>query len=48
MFNMYICDCPFQAIDAKKVKDVMMKHVYDKCPAVAAVGKYLSDLWDNF
>ena len=32
----------FQAIDAKTIKDVMMKYVYDKCPAVAAVGMYIS------
>ena len=33
----------FQAIDAKKIKEVMMKYVYDKCPAVAAVGKGFFD-----
>ena len=37
------CEYLFQAIDAKKIKEVMMKYVYDKCPAVAAVGEYLSD-----
>lgn len=29
--------CP-QAIDAKTIKDVCTKYIYDKCPAIAAVG----------
>merc|ERR1711860_155352 len=26
------------AVDAKRIKDVCMKYIYDKCPAIAAIG----------
>ena len=28
-----------EAVDAQVVRDVCMKYIYDKCPAVAGVGK---------
>ena len=28
-------------IDAKAVKEVCTKYIYDKCPAVAGVGTYV-------
>ena len=28
-----------QAVDASTVRDICMEYIYDKCPAVAAVGK---------
>lgn len=31
-------DARIDAVDAKTVRDVCMKYIYDKCPAVAAVG----------
>lgn len=27
-----------QSVDAANVRDVAMKYIYDRCPAVAAVG----------
>lgn len=30
----------FQAVTAKVVRDVCTKYIYDKCPAVAAVGGF--------
>ena len=33
-------DARIDAIDAKVVRDVCMKYIYDKCPAIAAVGMY--------
>ena len=32
-------DARIDAVNAKTVRDVCMKYIYDKCPAVAAVGK---------
>lgn len=32
----------FQAIDAQTIKEVCTKYIYDKCPAIAAVGKDFS------
>ena len=29
---------PFQAVDAALVRDVAYKYIYDKCPAIAAIG----------
>lgn len=33
-------DICFQAVTAKVVRDVCTKYIYDKCPAVAAVGAF--------
>lgn len=33
-------DVCFQAVTAKVVRDVCTKYIYDKCPAVAAVGAF--------
>lgn len=30
---------PFQAIDAKTIKDVCTRYIFDKAPAIAAVGE---------
>ncbi|KAK0154425.1 Mitochondrial-processing peptidase subunit beta [Merluccius polli] len=34
------------AIDANTIKDVCTKYIYDKAPAIAAVGQYRSYMWD--
>lgn len=38
------CDVPlcrsFQAVTPRMVRDVCSKYIYDKCPAVAAVGEF--------
>lgn len=36
-----IFDICFQAVTANVVRDVCTKYIYDKCPAVAAVGAFL-------
>lgn len=33
-----VCCAPLQAIDAKTIKDVCTKYIYNKAPAIAAVG----------
>lgn len=35
-------DICFQAVSAKVVRDVCTKYIYDKCPAVAAVGAFFA------
>lgn len=32
-------DARIEAVNAKVVRDVCMKYIYDRCPAVASVGK---------
>ena len=32
---------PLQMIDAQTVKDVATKYLYDRCPAVVGIGKFL-------
>ena len=39
MSNGFVFPSIIQAVDASTVRDICMEYIYDKCPAVAAVGK---------
>lgn len=48
LFEIWISLCPpQQAIDAKTIKDVCTKYIYDKPPAIAAVGMYFNLFRDS-
>lgn len=34
-----------QQVDAKVLKEVCTRYIYDKCPVVVGIGKYALPLW---